>query len=156
MPIISISGSFLPSLGRRTTTVYSGRGSQHCYGIMWISGDLTFPVTTGSTARAASRGQEARGAEIITRDSVHRSDPSGPADRFDPDPASLSYQATALDLQRVWHRDTQQRRAPLRPGRAAAREEAGLDSWAEPQSQSRSEESVQECRHRGRCQGGTV
>jgi hypothetical protein len=33
MPIISISGSFLPSLGRQTTTVYSGRGSQHCYEI---------------------------------------------------------------------------------------------------------------------------
>src|SRR4029077_16960448 len=27
------SGSFLPSLGRRTTTVYSGRRSQHCYEI---------------------------------------------------------------------------------------------------------------------------
>src|SRR5260370_6266599 len=26
-------GSFLPSLGRRTTTVYSGRGSRHCYEI---------------------------------------------------------------------------------------------------------------------------
>src|SRR5271169_1687708 len=26
-------GSFLPSLGRQTTTVYSGRGSQHCYEI---------------------------------------------------------------------------------------------------------------------------
>src|ERR1700720_1968957 len=26
-------GSFLPSLGRQTTTVFSGRGSQHCYEI---------------------------------------------------------------------------------------------------------------------------
>src|SRR5271169_4370985 len=29
-------GSFLPSLGRQTTTVYSGRGSQHCYEIKWV------------------------------------------------------------------------------------------------------------------------
>src|SRR5271169_3683950 len=27
-------GSFLPSLGRNATTVYSGRRSQHCYEIM--------------------------------------------------------------------------------------------------------------------------
>jgi hypothetical protein len=35
-----LSGSFLPSLGRRTTTVYSGRGSQHCYEIKWSSSTL--------------------------------------------------------------------------------------------------------------------
>jgi hypothetical protein len=28
-----MSGSFLPRLGRQATTVYSGRGSQHCYEI---------------------------------------------------------------------------------------------------------------------------
>ena len=44
----------------------------------------------------------------------------------------------------------------LRPGRAAAHEEAGLDSWAESQSPSRTEKSIQGCRHRGRCQGGSV
>src|SRR5271169_6839019 len=33
-------GSFLPSLGRQTTTVYSGRGSQHCYEINWFSLDF--------------------------------------------------------------------------------------------------------------------
>ena len=31
-----MSGSFLPSLGRRTTTVYSGRWSQHCYEIKYF------------------------------------------------------------------------------------------------------------------------
>src|SRR5258708_28149983 len=31
-----MSGSFLPSLGRRTTTVYSGRRSQHCYAIKLV------------------------------------------------------------------------------------------------------------------------
>src|SRR5258708_1442180 len=29
-------GSFLPSLWSSTTTVYSGRGSRHCYAIKWI------------------------------------------------------------------------------------------------------------------------
>ena len=110
----------------------------------------------GRAARAASRGAEARCLEIATRDSVHRPHPGGSADRFDPDTASFSYQATALDVQRVWHRDLQQCRASLRPGRAAAREEAGLGSWAESQSQSRSEELVQECRHGSRCQARTV
>src|SRR5258707_14727814 len=31
--LINTSGSFLPSLGHRTTKVYSGRRSQHCYEI---------------------------------------------------------------------------------------------------------------------------
>ena len=44
----------------------------------------------------------------------------------------------------------------IRPGRAAAREEAGFDSWAESQSQSRTEESFQGCCHRGRCEGWSV
>src|SRR5258707_267325 len=30
---MSMFGSFLPSLGRKATTVYSGRGSRHCYEI---------------------------------------------------------------------------------------------------------------------------
>ncbi len=59
-------------------------------------------------------------------------------------------------LQRIWDRDAQQRRAAVRPGRAAAREEAGFDSRAESQSQSRAEKSIQGCCHRGRCQGGPV
>ncbi len=51
---------------------------------------------------------------------------------------------------------SQQCRASLVSGRAAARQEACLDSRAEPQSQSRSEECIQGCCHRGRCQGGPV
>ena len=94
--------------------------------------------------------------KLLRADSVHRADPGGSADRFDPDTASVPHQATALDLQRVWNRDAQQCRAAFRQGRAEAREEAGLDSWAEPQSQSRSQESFQECRNRGRCQGRPV
>src|SRR5882724_1669289 len=30
---MNMFGSFLPSLGRQATTVYSGRGSRHCYEI---------------------------------------------------------------------------------------------------------------------------
>ena len=56
----------------------------------------------GRAARAVDRGPEARRLEIATRDSVHRPDPGGAADRFDPDTAPVPYQATALDLQRVW------------------------------------------------------
>ena len=33
---MSMFGSFLPSLGRQATTVYSGRGSRHCYAIKWL------------------------------------------------------------------------------------------------------------------------
>ena len=110
----------------------------------------------GSTARAVRRGPEARGVEIVTPDSVHRADPGGSADRFDPDTAPVSHQATAVDLQWIWDRDAQQCRAAFRQGRAEACEEAGLDSRAEPKSQSRSEESIQECCNRGRCQGGSV
>ena len=46
-------------------------------------------------ARAVDRGPEARRLEIATRDSVHRPDPGGAADRFDPDTAPVPYQATA-------------------------------------------------------------
>ncbi len=48
------------------------------------------------------------------------------------------------------------RRAAFRPGRTAARQETGRDSWTESQSPSRTEESIQGRRHRGRCQGGPV
>ena len=96
----------------------------------------------GSAARTARRSAEARGLEIVTRDSVHWPDPGGAADRFDANTASFPYQAAALELQRIWHRDAQQRRAEIRAGRAAAREEAGFDSRAESQPQSRAEKSI--------------
>ncbi|MGB2886089.1 MAG: recombinase family protein [Candidatus Acidiferrales bacterium] len=54
-----------------------------------------------SAARAVGRGQEAQRVEIVTRDSVDRSDPGGSDHRDPPDTASLSEQATALDLQWV-------------------------------------------------------
>src|SRR3989441_1262741 len=71
-------------------------------------------------------------------------------------PPPVSHQATALELQWFWNPDAQQCRAPVCRGGAAALEEADLDSRAESQSPSRSQESVQECRDPGRCQGGSV
>ena len=50
--------------------------------------------------------------EIVTRDSVHRSDPGGAVDRADPDTAPLPQQATALEIQRLRHRNAQQCRLP--------------------------------------------
>ena len=102
------------------------------------------------------RSAEARRLEIVTRDSVHRPDPGGSAVRLDANTASFSHQAAALDLERIWDRDAQQCRTAIRSGRAAAREKAGLDSRAESQSQSRTEERIQKCRHRGRCEGWPV
>jgi hypothetical protein len=60
-------------------------------------------------------------------DSIHRPDSDASSDRFDSNTASFPYQAAALDLQRIWDRDAQQRRATFRPGRAAAREKADFD-----------------------------
>ena len=64
-------------------------------------------LAPGSAARAVGRGSEAGRLEIVTRDSIHRPDPGGSADRFDPDAAPVPYQAAALGLQRIWDRDVQ-------------------------------------------------
>ena len=65
------------------------------------------------------------------------------------DTAPLPHQATAVDLQRFWHRNQQQRRSPRRRDSCNG-QEASLDSRAEQQSQSRSEKSVQGCGDRRR------
>src|SRR3984957_12067584 len=106
-------------------------------------------ITSRSPARAIGRGSEAQGLEIVTSDSIHRTDPGRSTDRFDPDATPVPHQATALDIQWIRNRDTQQCRAALDQRRAETCEEAGLDSRAEPQSQSRSQELIQEC-----CNGG--
>ena len=79
------------------------------------------------------------------------------ADRFDADTAPVPYQATALDLQRVWDRDLQQRRASLGPAESCnARRSRSSIRGLNRNSQSRSEESVQGRGHRGRGQARTV
>jgi len=96
------------------------------------------------------------GGRRVTRDSIHRPDPGGSADCFDSNTASFPHPAAALDLQRIGHRDAQQRRAEVRSGRAAARQETTLDSRAESPSQSRAEERIQKCCHRSGCPGWPV
>jgi hypothetical protein len=59
------------------------------------------------------------------------------------------HQAAAVDIQWIRNRDTQQRRTALGQRRVETCEEAGLDSGTEPQSQSRSQERIQECGNRG-------
>src|ERR1700722_1298480 len=63
-----MSGSFLPSLGRRTTTVYSGRGSRHCYEIIWISSFRLPDLHDRSLSRGqklSRRASEERGCKFF-------------------------------------------------------------------------------------------
>src|SRR5260221_8539368 len=53
-------GSFLPSLWSSTTTVYSGRGSRHCYAIMWFLADSTCPVSALTRTLASLTTQSRR------------------------------------------------------------------------------------------------
>jgi len=69
-------------------------------------------------------------------------DPSGRGARHSADPAPIPHQAAAMDVQRIWHRDTKQRRSPECRRTARTSEESELHSRTEPQLQSRSEESV--------------
>src|SRR5713226_5143408 len=68
--------------------------------------------TSASAAGAVGRGQETLGLETALRDPLDRSDPGGGAAGNSADPAPFRHQAAAVDLQRVWHRDKEQRRSP--------------------------------------------
>src|ERR1700691_4483068 len=140
---------------RRGGFYYPPCAAQPC-GVLLPAVRCAAVAVSAGAARVARRSAAARRLEIVTRDSIHRPDPGGSADCFDANTASFPHQAAALDLQRIWHRDAQQRRAEVRAGRAAARQETTLDSRAESQSQSRTEERIQRCCHRGRCQGWPV
>src|SRR5712692_11011796 len=60
-------------------------------------------ITSGSSARAAGGKQETQGVETALPDSFDRSYPSGRVARHPADPASVSHQATAVDLGRSGH-----------------------------------------------------
>ena len=102
-------------------------------------------LAPASAARVAGGEQETPGLETALPDSFDRSDPGGRVAGHPADPASFPHQAAAVDLQRFWHRDAQQRRSPYVEGQLQRIEETGLDSRAEQKLQSRSEESVQGC-----------
>ena len=98
---------------------------------------------SGSAAGAVGGGQETPGLETALPDSLDRSDSGSRTAGHSADSAPFPHQAAAVDVQRIWHRDTQQRRSPECRRAAATSEETDLHSRTEPQLQSRSEESVQ-------------
>ena len=67
---------------------------------------------SGSAARAVGGGQETPGLETTLPDSIDRSDPGRRTAGHSADPAPFPHQAAAMDVQRIWHRDTEQRRSP--------------------------------------------
>src|SRR5208282_5917777 len=72
-------------------------------------------------------------------DSCDWSDPGSGTAGHSADPAPFSQQAAAVELWRIGHRDTKQRRSPSGRGAARTSEETNLHSGTEPQLQSRSE-----------------
>src|ERR1035437_5588300 len=86
--------------------------------------------------------RRARECSTATPDSLDRSDPVRRTAWHSADSAPFPNQEAAMDVQRVWHRDTQQRRSPFCRRAAATSEETDLHSRTEPELQSRSEESV--------------
>jgi len=97
---------------------------------------------SASAAGAAGGGQETPGLETALPDSFDRPDPVRRTAGHSADPAPLPHQEAAVDVQRIWHRDTKQRRSPKCRRAARTSEETELHSRTEPQLQSRSEESV--------------
>src|SRR5579864_6373594 len=68
--------------------------------------------TSGSAAGAVGGGQETPGLETALPDSFDRSDPGSRTAWHSADSAPFPHQAAAMDVQRIWHRDTKQRRSP--------------------------------------------
>ena len=56
-----------------------------------------------------AEGPETPRLEMTPPDSFDRSDPGSRTAGYSTDPAPFPHQAAALDLQRFWHRDEQQR-----------------------------------------------
>ncbi len=86
--------------------------------------------------------QEARRDLLTLPDSLDWPDPGGGVAGHSADPASFPHQAAAVGLRRFGHRDAQQRRSSQRRRATRTIQEASLGSRAQPQLQSRPEESV--------------
>jgi hypothetical protein len=82
----------------------------------------------GSATLSFSGEWKAQRVKVVMSDTVYRPDPGGSADRAPLDTTPVSRQATAVELQWFWNREVQQCRAQLCPWRAAALEEADLNS----------------------------
>ena len=87
-------------------------GSAPAGGVLLPATRCAAVVAPGSAAGSAGGEQEAQGVETALPDPLDRSDPGGGVAGHSADPAPLPHQAAAVDLQRFWHRDAQQRRSP--------------------------------------------
>src|SRR5215469_18674544 len=90
-------------------------------------------------ARAPGRGPKTPGLEITPFHSDPGTDPRGRTDGRCPDTASVPHQSHALEVQRVWSREPDQCRSPLRARAARAIEETCVRTWTRPRSQSSTE-----------------
>src|SRR5580704_19324823 len=111
------------------------------------AGEPSFPTSNWMrcgqcVSKCGESWEETPGRETALPDSCDWSDPVSGTAGHSADPAALPHQATAVGLQRIWHRDTKQRRSPPCQRAAPTSEETELCSRTEPQLQSRSEESV--------------
>ena len=70
-----------------------------------------------------AESQETPGLETALPDSVDRSDPGRRTAGHSADPAPFPHQAAAVEIQRIWHRDTKQRRSPQGPRTARTSQE---------------------------------
>ncbi len=64
---------------------------------------------SGSAAGAVGGGQETQGVETALPDPLDRPDPGRRVAWHPADSASFPHQEAAVDVQRIWHRDTKQR-----------------------------------------------
>ena len=88
----------------------------------------------GVRRRAVGGKQETHRMGTTLPNSLDGTDSGSRGTRPPADPAPLPYQTAAVDLQRFWHRDAQQRRSSPRCRAVATNEEARIDSRAERKS----------------------
>src|SRR5271155_5223726 len=98
--MINMSGSFLPSLGRHTTRVYSGRGSQHCYEIKWNRAKSRCPVMT---YQALTDPRPLQSPKVASHDGI-------PANHQETEYLSI----TQSHVPSFWRRATSEVTVPLR------------------------------------------
>ena len=90
----------------------SEAGSAPAGGVLLPTTRCAADGASASAAGSAGGEQETQGLETALPDSFDRSDPGRRIAWHSADPAPFPHQAAAMDLQRIWHRDTKQRRSP--------------------------------------------
>jgi hypothetical protein len=87
-------------------------GSAPAGGVLLPTTGCAADGAPGSAAGAVGRGQETPGLETTLPNSFDRSDPSSRTAGHTADPTPFPHQEAAVEFQRIWHRDTKQRRSP--------------------------------------------